>query len=955
MLLGRDHETEIIGKLVDAGHDGLSSALVIVGDPGIGKTSLLDFARESATTETMVLGTVGIEGETDFAYANLADVFRPVYSVIAELPDRQAAALASAFAIGPPDAANRNVVAAGALSLFSALAGRSPVIVTVDDAQWVDRGSLEALVFVANRLGAEGIAMFFAVRRGHEHKVRLRRFGTLELQGLAEADARRLLGHAGRRRLSSRTIDRLVEEAGGNPLALLDLPGLLSAEMMAGLNRGLEPMPIAATLEEAYCGSVHHLPEKTQRALILLATLGSVPATVTVRAFQQAGLGLADLEPAEHAGFVHLADHQPRFRHPLMRAAVYQSSTPSRRRRAHLVAASAMTPEANAEEAMPNAAERRAWHLVSAGGPAEENLARSVESSAEEELAASNYEAAGTLFAQSARLTADDSLRTRRLIQAANAMRLSGGIADALALLEQARAACDRSDLGVVIEYMISRLQMWGGSMPQSRNRLLELAFAARGEASDLACHMLSDAALASIELGDLRMAHTASQRAVARSAEKGEVPLAVVTTRALVLALEGRTASAREWLDPRAEEIEHFPALTMDVDEQLLIIPGLARLAAEEAEAAGRLLERSVQRPARRARSACSPSGSAGWPGWSCGEGQWTLARAAAHEALRLAEDTGWEGELPNSFAALAQVEALTGREQECRDHAAQAIARAEQTGELSYGMAATAALGSLELTLGHHASARHHLARVSAFAEETGLVDTPLMWWSADLVESCLGARLRDEAQRVVRRMESAPDLGLRPTAAAVTARCRALLEPEAFQEHIGDALAWHARAPMPFEQARTELVLGRFLRRQRHTKAREHLLAALSAFEGSRRDRVGGGGASGAGGDRSPGGPASAQSAGTDGAGAADHPGRSTRTVQPRDRRRTLSQRENHRVPLAPRLPQAGDSPPDPAGRARRARGSRRRSLRPTLGHRGSTPRQWSNRSTSGRHDG
>ena len=834
MLLGRDHETGIIAKLVDAGHGGLSSALVIVGDPGIGKTSLLDFARESATTETMVLGTVGIEGETDFAYANLADVFRPVYSVIDELPDRQAAALASAFAIGPPDAVNRNVVAAGALSLFSALAGRAPVIVTVDDAQWVDRGSLEALVFVANRLGAEGIAMFFAVRRGHEHKVRLRRFGTLELQGLAEADARRLLGHAGRRRLSSRTIDRLVEEAGGNPLALLDLPGLLSAEMMAGLNRGLEPMPIAATLEEAYCGSIHHLPEKTQRALILLATLGSVPATVTVRAFQQAGLALADLEPAEHAGFVQLAD-QPRFRHPLMRAAVYQSSTPSRRRRAHLVAANALTQGAIAEEAMPNAAERRAWHLVSAGGVAEEDLARSIESTAEEELTASNYEAAGTLFAQSARLTADDSLRTRRLIQAANAMRLSGGIADALALLERARTACDRSDLGVVIEYMISRLQMWGGSMPQSRNRLLELAFAARGEASDLACHMLSDAALASIELGDLRVAHTASRRAVARSAEKGEVPLAVVTTRALVLALEGRTAAAREWLDPRADEIDHFPALTMDVDEQLLIIPGLARLAAEEAEAAGRLLERSVS-AAREASALGVLPFRLGRLAWvELWRGQWTLARAAAHEAVRLAEDTGWEGELPNSFAALAQVEALTGREQECRDHAAQAIARAEQTGELSYGLAATAALGSLELTLGHHATARHHLARVAAFAEETGLVDTPLMWWSADLVESCLGARLRDEAQRVVRRMESAPDLELRPTAAAVTARCRALLEPEAFQEHIGDALAWHARAPMPFEQARTELVLGRFLRRHRNTKAREHLLAALTAFEG------------------------------------------------------------------------------------------------------------------------
>jgi DNA-binding CsgD family transcriptional regulator/tetratricopeptide (TPR) repeat protein len=827
--VGREHELAVMRSCLADARIGTSSVLVLNGEPGIGKSALLAGARRAA--DRVVLSTVGVESESDIAYVNLADVFRHHYSYLNAIPDRQADALASVFAIGPSKPADRFTVDAATLNLMAAIAADGPVVVTVDDAQWVDRASLEALTFAGNRLEVEGIVLMFAVRSGQPAAQQLSRFQTLVLTGLDNSAARALVARAGLQAMSEASTSRLIEESGGNPLALLTLPATMQADDFAMWALGAEPLPISSVIEDAFCDTIRVLPDQTRMALRLLAIMEAGTPEHFRSALERERLSVDDLDPAEDAGLISYQHRQPGFRHPLVRAAAYRTSSAGARRRAHLLAAQILEQATSA-----TALERRAWHLVAARTAPNEALAQTFQIAADNEFAAANYTVAGRLYKRSSELTPAGNNAMRRMLQAANALRLAGAIDEARTLLRNAMTLGSDPELRAAIDYAHYRLQVYAGGMIDGRDGLIKTGAAAAKLHPAQAAQILGDAALASMVIGDLPTARATAEQAMQLARESdGDQPLAVAAVNAMVKAISGDPVGARRLLHPRAAEIDALDPMGIEFVYQVPLELSIAHLASEEAGRARTLLARAVDGARQLSAAGLLPfrCGSLGridfW------QGRWASARALVHEALRLADDTGWATERPSNLATLARIEAMSGHPEEARRHAIEGVAASEAIGAGTYLAFARIALGVLELTAGNPAGAISHFEEVSAFSDDVGFSNSPVMWWSSDLLECYVTEGMDDAARRELSRLEKVaanPDM---PTTAAVTARSRALLEPAAFEEHMTEALRLHSISDMPFERARTELMIGQHVRRRNQpAKARPPLTSALAIFD-------------------------------------------------------------------------------------------------------------------------
>jgi DNA-binding CsgD family transcriptional regulator/tetratricopeptide (TPR) repeat protein len=829
VLVGRDRELSVMRSCLANARTGTSSVIVIKGEPGIGKSALL--AEACAVAEGVVLSTIGVESESDIAYVNLADVFRHHYSCLNNIPDRQADALASVFAIGPSKPADRFTVAAATLNLLAAIAADGQVLVTIDDAQWVDQASLGALMFAANRLHAEGIVMMFAVRAGHSVTQTLSRYQTLVLTGLSVSAARALVARTGLPAMSEHSTTRLIEESGGNPLALLTLPTAMKADDFAIWALSAEPLPISSVVEDAFCDSLRVLPDPTRRALRLLAIMGAGTAEHFSLALEIERLSVDDLDPAEDAGLITYQHGQPEFRHPLVRAAAYRTSSSGGRRHAHLVAARILEQSTSAA-----ALERRAWHLVAARTAPDEAIAETFQTAADHEFAAANYTVAGRLYKRSSELTPPGDRATRRMLQAANALRLAGAIDEARTLLRVAMTLGSDPELRIAIDYAHYRLQAYVSGMIDGRDGLIKTGVAAARFDRAQGAQILSDAALASTVIGDLPTARTTGEQALRLARDLSQdPPLAVAAINAMVKALSGDPVGARRLLHPRAAEIDALDPLGNQFVLQLPLELSLAHLASEEAARARALLARAVDSARQLSAAGLLPFRLSTLARIDFWQGRWANALALVHEALKLADDTGWATERPSNLATLARIEALTGHPEEARTHAMVAIAASEAAGARTYLAFAQIALGVLELTALKPAAAIRHFEEVSAFSDDVGFSHCPILWWSSDLLECYVLEGMDDAARRELSRLEKVaanPDM---PTTAAVTARSRALIEPAAFEEHMTEALRLHSTSDMPFERARTELMTGQHLRRHNMpTKARPLLSSALGTFD-------------------------------------------------------------------------------------------------------------------------
>ncbi|HJZ25477.1 MAG TPA: ATP-binding protein, partial [Streptosporangiaceae bacterium] len=314
---------------------GESQVLVVHGEPGVGKTALLEYAIESAAG-LRVVRVAGVESEMELAFAALQQLCAPMLGKLAGLPDPQREALSVAFGLETGEAPDRFVMGLAALSLLSAAAGQQPLLCVVDDAQWLDRASALVLAFVARRLLAEPVAVVFAANEPGEE---LRGLPELLVGGLGEGDARELLGSVVGGPLDERVRDRIVAETRGNPLALLELPwGVPGVASVPGVPGS------SGRIEESFRRRVEVLPAATQRLMLVAAAEPAGEPGLVWRAAQRLGIGAGAVAPAADAGLLAIGERVT-FRHPLVRSAVYRAAPPADRRAAHQALAGATDPQ----------------------------------------------------------------------------------------------------------------------------------------------------------------------------------------------------------------------------------------------------------------------------------------------------------------------------------------------------------------------------------------------------------------------------------------------------------------------------------------------------------------------------------------------------------------------------------------------------------------------------------
>ncbi len=430
-LRGRAAECEALSHLVKAAQSGHGQVLVLRGEAGIGKTALLQFLIKSAG-DCRVTFAAGVEVEMELAFASLHQLCAPFLDRLDRLPAPQREALAITFGLQSGNPPDRFVVGLAVLTLLSDAAEEQPLICVVDDAQWLDHASAQTLEFVARRLGAERAAMVFAVRTSDQRPT-LTGLPELELRGLANNDAAALLESPASGRLEARVRDRILAEAHGNPLALLELPRQLSAtELAFGPARGpAGTANLASRLEQGFLRRLDGLPEPSRRLLLLAAVEPVGDVDVLRRAADRMGIGNDAIGAAGEAGLLELR-HRVEFRHPLVRSAVYGAATAEDRRLAHDALAHVTDPDSDPD--------RRAWHRARAAAGPDEAVAAELERSADRAFGRSGLAAAAAFLEAAANLTPDPARRAQRSLAAAQAKATAGAFEDALALLAAAQA-----------------------------------------------------------------------------------------------------------------------------------------------------------------------------------------------------------------------------------------------------------------------------------------------------------------------------------------------------------------------------------------------------------------------------------------------------------------------------------------------------------------------------------
>jgi DNA-binding CsgD family transcriptional regulator len=421
MLLDRLAERAALGRLLEAACGGRSAVLLVRGEPGAGKTTLLEDVVQAAAG-FRVVRAVGVESEMELAFAVLHQLCAPMLDRLVRLPAPQRDALAVAFGLRAGEAPDRFLVGLAALNLLAEAAVAQPLLCVVDDAQWLDRASAQALGFVARRLLAEPVALVVAAR---EPGPEFRGLPELAIGGLADGDARELLGSVIRGPLDERVRDRIIAETQGNPLALLELPRGLTPEELAGGLLG------PGRIEDGFRRRYEALPADTQRLLLAAAAEPAGDPVLVWRAAGELGIGMQAAAAAEAAGLVAIGQRVT-FRHPLVRSAVYRAAAPPERRAVHQALAEVTDPGADPD--------RRAWHRAQAAAGPDEQVAAELERSAGRAQARGGLAAAAAFLQRSAALTLDPARRAERALAAAQAMYQAGAFDAALGIVAAAEA-----------------------------------------------------------------------------------------------------------------------------------------------------------------------------------------------------------------------------------------------------------------------------------------------------------------------------------------------------------------------------------------------------------------------------------------------------------------------------------------------------------------------------------
>jgi len=810
-LTDRRSERHVLDRLVAAVRAGESQALVIRGDPGVGKTALLEYLAAEASA-CRVLRAVGVQSEMELAFAGLHQLCGPMMDHAERLPVPQREALRTAFGLSAGPAPDRFMVGLAVLSLLSEVAGQRPLVCVVDDQQWLDRASVQALGFVARRLAADPVGLVFAARVAGQELAGL---PELVVEGLGEGDARALLGSVLAGSLDARVRDLIVAETRGNPLALLELPrGLTPAELAGGF--GLPgARPLTGRIEESFRRQLDALPTQTRRLLQLAAADPSGDSSLVWRAAARLGLPVQAGTPAADARLVEFG-MRIRFRHPLVRSAAYRSASPQARQEIHGALAEVTDPVTDPD--------RRAWHRAQAAPGPDEEVAAELEHSAGRAQARGGLAAAAAFLERSVLLTADSVRRAERTLAAAQANLRAGAFGTALELLGAAEA-------GPLDEFGSARVDLLRG----------QIAFAS-GLGSDAPPLLLK--AAKRLEPLNLELARETYLNAWGAAL------------------FAGRLAGAGDLLEvSRAAMALPRPAHPpRPVD---LLLDGLALLITDGPAAAAPTLRRaasifasgdiSIEEGLRWgwvAQAACTLWDDDGW-------------RAILARQVQLARDTGALDQLPIDLGALGTAVAWSGDFAAAASLIAEADAACEATGSRSAPFTAMllaslrgreaevvplieatiseAAAGGqgIAVTYAHWAAAilynglgRYVEAREAA---QQASQDTPglyiSMWALPELIEAAARSGNTRIAGEALERLADTTRAGGTDFGLGIEARCRALLsEGEAAEGCYREAIDRLGRTQLRPELARAHLLYGEWLRRAgRRLDARAQLRTA------------------------------------------------------------------------------------------------------------------------------
>ncbi len=816
MLLDRLAERATLGGLLGAARAGRSGVVVILGVPGVGKTALLEYAIQ-ASAGLRIARVSGVESEMELAFAALQQLCAPMLDLMDRLPGPQRDALGVAFGLTAGAAPDRFLVGLAALSLLSEAAVEQPLLCVVDDAQWLDRASAQALGFVARRLLAEPVAMIFATRKPAEELTGL---PELALEGLGDGDARELLGSVIKGPLDAQVRERIIAETRGNPLALLELPrGLRAAELAGGFGV-LDTPSLCGRLEDTFKRRLEALPVDAQRLLLIAAAEPVGDPVLLWRAAGQLGIGAEAAAAAEADGLLAIAE-QVTFRHPLVRSAVYRAALPAARRLVHGALAAATDSQTDPD--------RRAWHRAQAAAGPDDDVAGELEGSAGRARARGGYAAAAAFLQRSAELTVGPARRAERGLAAVNAMYQAGAFDAALRLLAAAEAGpLDDSQRAQVD---LRRGQVVFASSRGSDAPPLLLKAARQFEQIDMriARNTYLDALCAALFAG--RLSTGADMREVAEAALAVGLPR---PARATDLLLHGLalviTQGYAEGAPVLKRAVSAFCTADLAEDEGLDWLWQACGAAGTvwDFESLDVLSGRGVTLARDAGGLTALPIALNARAGVHMFAGEFDVAAALVTEAQSVTEATG-SSIAPYGTVALA---AFEGREADAFALIETGTKDVERRGEgegLSLLQWATAVLCN---GLGRYEQA---LAAARQASE-----DTQAIWfanWAAvELIEAAARSGEPERAANALERLSRSARASGTDWALGVEARSRALVSDAGTAEtRYRDAIEALGRTRLRVELGRARLLYGEWLRRQqRRRDARDQLRDAHELFD-------------------------------------------------------------------------------------------------------------------------
>jgi DNA-binding CsgD family transcriptional regulator len=820
-IIGREAGLARLRGLVDPVPQA-SQVMLVIGEAGMGKSVLLaDTAERARVTGMRVLPVTGRESESKLAFAGLHQLLRPVLSSAAGLPGRQARALLGALGLdADPAAPDPLLTGAAVLTLLSDLSEHSPVLVVVDDAHWLDRSSLDAMAFAASRLDAEPVVLLLAARGQAPPSGFDRGFSELRLEPLSAADADRLLDgqpHSPRGRARA----QVLAQGAGNPMALIELTKVITADPAASHRWAAEPLPLTDRLKAVITSRFAALPEQARAALLLAAVADGPDLGAAAR--RGGGSDAQTLAPAEQLGMIKVDRTGLQFTHPLIRSAIYHSAPFAQRAAAHRQLA----------EALEDQPDRRAWHLAAAALHPDEQVASLLEATATQAQRRGGAAAAALAMERAAELSPDREDQARRLVTAASTAIPTGQADWVQDLTTRALAVTADPELRLTARHDAGWALAYSGRPTAALPALISVAEEASRDQPALAWDALSDAAIVAYHSGA-----PASRQALSRvlgdlesqeSPSDGNDPRVEAISHRLWIRACTDPFGSRSELVASLRQVSRSP-----LDEAALWRTGSAAWLLDESDLAITLLQEAMQRLRAPGTQGTSGPGltALGW--LYIDTGRWDEAQEAAAEAAGLAEANQMELVAAAADTIAATVLAMRADSGAARRHAEKALATASPAESGLVAARARRALGVAALADGSHLLAFRQLRQL--FSEEGAPVHHIFSYLGvADLAAAAVRAERRMEGQDVLERALSHLTGTASPRLGQLIARARGILaDPAKAGAHFDEGLSDPAGDQWPFERAQLRLDHAEWLRRRRRINdAKPVLTEALETF--------------------------------------------------------------------------------------------------------------------------